>query len=452
MKLQSVEINRLFGDRNLKIDFSNLPSIAYIYGENGSGKSTLLRFLAALFDATKQPELMRSFEIEKAIVTFSTGESLHMEWGVSKDSDAAHSPGILRQPRFLGALGHGSRDVQLSLRSQASEIATGTLSWKSDALFESRELMRFIVENSSRVERDRGAIGRQAAIELGPDVFRQEWDPRLTEFFNRVRAVYIGTERIASDSSRTENAAEAAAQNISQYIEREVAKQGRYSNQKSIEHLWRLLKDESTDDHKPSEDDLSAIIRETLRLKSELSAVGLLDEDEGKFDNEVDLLRRMGKSTLKDGYIPLFFELYKEVQSNLGTFEKPANRIRAYRDMLNEKLARKQISISAGGGLRMADTENEKIPFEYLSSGEQHLLVLYHQLIFQDFESVECNLVLIDEPELSLNSSWLRPFTDDLERIISINGSQFVLATHSPFIASGRPELREMISCEYISN
>ena len=450
MKLQRVQLYKLFGDRNVTIDLSDLPSIAYIYGENGSGKSTLLRFLAALFDPTKQSELMLSFEIESAVISFSTKESLKLVWKANEDSDAALSPGMRNQSRMLGQLGRGSRDVHFTL-THNDEEATGVLKWKSDALLQSRELRRIIFASSSRFERDHEILARQAASELGPESFQQDWDPRLTDFFNRISAVYIGTERIAPDSTRTENASEAAAKNISQYIEREVAKQGRYTNQKSIEHLGRLMNDVSVHGYTPSEHDLTEIIRETLLIKSELSAVGLLDDEEGKFDNEVDLLSRMHDSTLRDAYIPLFYELYKEVRSNLGTFEKPKRRIMAYRDMLNEKLERKKVAISAGGGLRMADLENENIPFEYLSSGEQHLLVLYHMLIFQDFHDKDCNLVLIDEPELSLNFSWLRQFTDDLEKIIAINGSQFVLATHSPFIASGRPELREMIACDFIA-
>ena len=66
-----------------------------------------------------------------------------------------------------------------------------------------------------------------------------------------------------------------------------------------------------------------------------------------------------------------------------------------------------------------------------LSSGEQHLLVLYYQLLF---EVQPDTLVMIDEPELSMNVVWQRNFLKDLQRIIELRKFDVLIATHSPQI------------------
>jgi predicted ATP-binding protein involved in virulence len=78
------------------------------------------------------------------------------------------------------------------------------------------------------------------------------------------------------------------------------------------------------------------------------------------------------------------------------------------------------------------------IPLPGLSSGEQHLLVLYFQLLF----GVKPNaIVLIDEPEISLHISWQKEFLNDLIHFSKFNNLTAVIATHSPDIISNYWEL-----------
>ncbi|MCB0909950.1 MAG: AAA family ATPase, partial [Nocardioidaceae bacterium] len=43
-------------------------------------------------------------------------------------------------------------------------------------------------------------------------------------------------------------------------------------------------------------------------------------------------------------------------------------------------------------------------------------------------------LVLIDEPEISLHVAWQRQFLNDLQRIAQLGEMRFIVATHSPQI------------------
>ena len=73
-----------------------------------------------------------------------------------------------------------------------------------------------------------------------------------------------------------------------------------------------------------------------------------------------------------------------------------------------------------------------------LSSGEQHELVLFYELLFK----VKPNsLILIDEPELSLHVVWQQQFLGDLEDITKLTGFDILIATHSPLIIHDRWDL-----------
>jgi predicted ATPase len=73
-----------------------------------------------------------------------------------------------------------------------------------------------------------------------------------------------------------------------------------------------------------------------------------------------------------------------------------------------------------------------------LSSGEQHELVLLHELLF---ELRPGSLILIDEPELSLHVTWQAALLEELLDIAELVGLDFVLATHSPYIIGAHDAL-----------
>jgi len=86
--------------------------------------------------------------------------------------------------------------------------------------------------------------------------------------------------------------------------------------------------------------------------------------------------------------------------------------------------------------------DGAEIPYSELSSGEQNLLYLYFRLIFWHgyfgLRPEYPKLVMIDEPELSMNVVWQRNFLKDLQRIIELRKFDVLIATHSPQIINDR--------------
>ena len=98
--------------------------------------------------------------------------------------------------------------------------------------------------------------------------------------------------------------------------------------------------------------------------------------------------------------------------------------------IVNERILFKSFELATDEFRFVADN-GSAVPLSTLSSGEKQLLILYAQLLF---ETEPDTLVMIDEPELSMNVVWQRNFLKDLQRIIELRKFDVLIATHSPMI------------------
>ena len=122
------------------------------------------------------------------------------------------------------------------------------------------------------------------------------------------------------------------------------------------------------------------------------------------------------------------YQEYKEFIECLELFE----------DIVNRRFKFKHIEVTNDDGLRVRDQKHgHYIPLSKLSSGEQEIIVLFYELLFEVPKGI---LLLIDEPEISLHIAWQRLFMEDLEKIVSMKKWTVLVATHSPQIISGNRE------------
>lgn len=112
------------------------------------------------------------------------------------------------------------------------------------------------------------------------------------------------------------------------------------------------------------------------------------------------------------------------------------NSIERYQRLINDFLRASNKTISVGlSGLAVEIGDIGNRPITALSSGEQQLIVLLTQLWFNP-NTAASNVLIIDEPELSLHIAWQEQFVDAL--IEAHSGIQLILATHSPSIIADR--------------
>lgn len=95
-------------------------------------------------------------------------------------------------------------------------------------------------------------------------------------------------------------------------------------------------------------------------------------------------------------------------------YEDFINKLDLYTDIINHRLSFKTMKISKESGISIIDENSREIKLTQLSSGEKQEIVLFYDLIFGTQKD---DLLLIDEPEISLHITWQKKFMDDLLRI-----------------------------------
>ncbi len=93
----------------------------------------------------------------------------------------------------------------------------------------------------------------------------------------------------------------------------------------------------------------------------------------------------------------------------------------------------KKVEIDNFGQLSAKLPNGQTLLIDRLSSGEQQLVIIFANIIFNNsFTGNRRNILIIDEPELSLHIRWQEQFIDSLLQVSA--DTQFVIATHSPDI------------------
>lgn len=117
-----------------------------------------------------------------------------------------------------------------------------------------------------------------------------------------------------------------------------------------------------------------------------------------------------------------------------------ARPVERYLESVNGFLAdsKKSLNFDATGSLEVLVKGHDKPrPINDLSSGERQLVVILTHLAFNR-QAKRANILIIDEPELSLHVRWQELFVDAIVR--ASPELQLILATHSPSIIRGRLE------------
>lgn len=135
---------------------------------------------------------------------------------------------------------------------------------------------------------------------------------------------------------------------------------------------------------------------------------------------------------LKDWEIRLLTLYVDDAERKLAPFDKLLQKIELLEEIVNSRLLRKKLQVTAKDGLSVRhELDDRRIALNALSSGEQHEIILMFDLLFNVEEGA---LVLIDEPEISLHVVWQLAFIPDVQKIAELAGFRFIVATHSPQI------------------
>ncbi len=437
MRITKVTVNNLFGIFNHEIPLNIENNITLIHGPNGHGKTTILSMMNAFFNS-RYFELRR-IPFSRFSVHFEDKSCLQLERSneskVNKEDN--NDDEIIQLNIMYTKDGQNftytvpsinTKDITFPLGAIEHEIPgikrIGTETW----IYLPTQEKLSINEIMDRFH-DRLPFGMPLEIKNEP-----EW---LKIIKNSINIGFIETQRLLkfsySHNYRKYDGRPPMVPAVINYseeltdtIQTKLAEYGSLSQSLDRTFPTRLVKGSVSSELTISE--LNSKLNELEEKRSRLMDAGLLEKEE--IIDFKELIDESNKNVLSV-YI-------HDVQEKLQVFDEFTDKIDLLVSIINKKFHYKEMSISKKEGFIFKTLDGNDLSPTNLSSGEQHELVLLYELLFKVTPN---SLILIDEPELSLNVVWQQQFLKDLQEITKLSQFDVFIATHSPQIIHDRWDL-----------
>ena len=420
MTIKKIRINGLFGIFNHEIKFNN--PVVIIMGENGVGKTITLKMIEAIF--SRRLEYLMDKDFSEIIITF------HKEtWYITKRKDESQ-----KYPETVIKIKTTRKEKepmevtlnQLLPRIPPLYIRESENTWRNrrtDAILSREDIMeRFGAE----------ALGLEY-----PDWYQHQCDQ------NRVRL--IKTQRLYQEMRHDELQALSVkkySDELSSLMQEEISKAAKSTGDLDRTFPKRLLK-QMRSNRKYLASDIISELHRLEKHRLELSDLGLLTETESN-DAIINELNENDSTMLS------VLHLYvKDSWEKLKCYDNLYDKLSLLKEIINSRYNHKTFTVDSIKGFVIypSDTkekeDNKGIPVEMLSSGEQNELVLFYEMLFK----CDCkDLILIDEPEISLHLEWLQAMIGDLIKVSEKNNVSLLIATHSPDLVGENYDLVQHLS------
>lgn len=429
MDISKITVNGLFRTFKHKIDFSN-GDIKIIIGENGIGKTATLRILDAIFNKNHQ-ELL-SIVFDSIIIDFSTENE---SWTITTESDEKKDVIRIRSSK------HKNNDQTFIIhkrnrfpRHWFSKI--GDNEWidrRSDVILTKEEFLnRYgidVAEGTSDIEKDWYSSkinDNRIKLISAQRLFQQKKEGRDDNSFQETVSVY--SQSLVDILKKNDTDFSITSQKLD----------GSFAN--------RLLKALNKNKKSKSNPDFNGILNKLSVLsdyRSKLSKVGVIAQEKDEVIQNLDII---------DSNIITVLSLYVDDNTEkLECYRDTADKLNILLNIINNRFKYKKIAVDKTKGF-VVKTDNtnksnkeisDTIPVNRLSSGEQNELIMFYDLLFNCDSK---DLVLIDEPEISLHLKWQQSLVDDLRNICKTNNLSLLIATHSPDIIGDNWNLVQTLS------
>ena len=448
VRLRRLVIEELFGPGSAVIDisFKLEKRVTILHGRNGSGKTITLNLIQAL--STGNFNALQKYPFTRFFIELTDDSTLEFE--PAEQKRAVIQPDF-RTLNYVGQIPgeppeQGSFTTGWSTETRLATIAR-ELPWLTrtgqDLWFDERTGRQMTSKAAIRESID--YLPYEVHVESADEntdktnEHRDTTHPLLTRLIRHIpRVKHIKADRLfirdKDENPRIQRRTTQSSlmvERLSQNIRRLVSKADR-SYRRTSTSLDRSLPTRlfatPSDQQVPTLEELkerSRALQEQARL---LSSLGLLS-DESSF---------VGEEKLREDQKKTFFIILQDQEEKLRPFADVVAKSQRLLDSLNRKLAPKKVLLDVQDGYKIQTADGSDLPLSCLSSGEQHELVLLHELLF---EVSPGSLILIDEPELSLHVTWQQDMLEDLLDVAKLSDLDIVIATHSPYIVGGHEDL-----------
>jgi predicted ATP-binding protein involved in virulence len=443
MRITRISVDGLFGMFNHDIGMKMEDRITIIHGMNGYGKTTILKMVNALFN--KRYSDLRNTPFKEFRIELEDGSTV----AVSK-IDTERSKKTRRGHGIHVRLMRKGKEVEKTefVTPNPEEVENHFAippfeQFITGIVRETRHTWRYVPTNEELAFED---VIDRFSDQMPTGLFKMEkpnveW---LHALQKSVKVRFIESQRLLrfpkgnvhrraheyeTASPAMELSVAVHANDLAKAIQNKLAEYATLSQSLDRTFPGRLVEHMQQATVYPT--DSIAQLREKLNKledkRNQLQEAGLLDKQE---DLRFQVPEELQEPTQR--VLPIYVT---DVEKKLGVFDEIAAKIDLLKDIVNSRFSYKKISIDKEKGFVFRTQEGQPLNPSHLSSGEQHMLVLFSELLFR----VESNsLVMIDEPEISLHVTWQKQFLRDLQQVTALALFDVLIATHSPQIVHDR--------------
>ncbi len=456
LQLRFARVENLFGNLTHDIQLS-AEGITFVHGPNGSGKTATLRLIEAAL--TRDLVTLRSTWFSRLILNFSDGTGFRIE-RESQTPESTNNPQSTIERQEVTTLifikieydkdsqlfvDKDRKAIQPSLYQEYTRVAKSPRAAEQNI-----RLSRFVDQFLPFLERigprqwklreNEQLLSFTDVLEMYGDRLPFLLPDWVSDICNQIKLNTIKAQRLLNISTQSgsmgtdsqqkvEDSVNVNASELAMRIERAMAEASWSSQAKERSFPRRIILNEGTE--KKSE----SILRQQYKELEE-KIQGLVDT--GLYTDTVAIALPQKKLTPTHKTIVSLY--LTDMSEKLEKFDLLQSKLLAFREIIGAKLQRKKLVVERHRGYFFKTTEGNVVELSpsALSSGEQHQIVMFYQLLFLAEKN---SLFLIDEPEISLHVEWQRQFLSDLQRVTKLMGHTFLVATHSPQIINNRRDL-----------
>lgn len=399
VRVKRIEVKGLFGLYDHTIEMKLQDRVTILHGPNGIGKTALLRMVRAGLVGDAITLAKRPFE--RFCITLSNGTVLEImpSWGEEQEGNWP-APLI----RFL-LIGPGqSESWTLSGNPEPPHTPPASA---------------FRRRNPSKTQARVPAWLQELAFAIPVNV--------------------IDTHRLLVDGERSAVTVEWVSRDLVKRLSDTLTSYANETQEQSRTFLQRVLR---SNGEKSDIEGLRLRIRAVQDALERLSILGLLQSTREAVTAPLTDLELQSADATK---LSMMAQYVADQERALGAFRELSDRVGLFEKALATKLQDKSVRLSQSEGLVVTNRLGKPIPLAALSSGEQHEIVIFYELLFL---SPRGTLVLIDEPEISMHLLWQKQLVADIIEIAKLVELDVLLATHSPYIVDERTDLLVPLTAE----
>ncbi len=439
MRLKEIRVKKLFGVFDHAIPLKMSDRLTIIHGLNGYGKTTILLLVQSVMQGKLNK--LRKTPFSELCLSFDDEQELKITRH-QKDSGEWDA-----QPRA---------SLHFELRKGGNVIYKYTFKPFDirDILDIPPHLISRHIEDLEQIDSETWlevSTGRQLDIEEVVELYADYLPIRpwkkddkeeiwLQKFTKSFEVRFIAAQRllnvVPNKRSRTMSSSglpmqpsvQVYSRELSEKIQQVQAQYGAKSQELDSSFASRAIKGDAMSQIEPTE--LEAKLQELDERRKGIIAAGLLPADHN--------VAAIQGAKIEEGVKSILALHASDVEQKLGVFDTIVAKVELLKELVNRRFAFKKLEVDQQSGFRLVSDSGSPLQPTDLSSGEQHELVLFYELLFRTQENA---LILIDELELSLHVAWQSEFLKDLEKVVQLSALDIVLSTHSPQIIANRWDL-----------